>query len=65
MLEELKATVRDYQNVFGEHSLDNVVLLDPLRINDESVAQAVNQLKSALDKGQPLDNTPPDITPIY
>lgn len=55
MLEELKATVRDYQNVFGEHSLDNVVLLDPLRIDDESVAQAVNQLKSALDKGQPLD----------
>lgn len=64
-LDELKAVKQEYRTLFGDNSLDNVTLLDPLRINNTSVERAIRVLKSAMKKKRPLDNTPGEVEPIY
>lgn len=46
---EYKKQVKAYEEEFGKGSFDNIVLVDPLRLNVKTITRAIVLIKHAID----------------
>lgn len=49
-----------YRAAFGEHSLDGVILHDPLHPDFKAWMSSLRRLRRALKRNEPLPQIPPD-----
>lgn len=60
-LEALTAAEKQYKEKFGSNSLDRTIYIDPLRLTQNSIKEATNTLKQAIENDEPIEQYPEEI----
>ncbi len=59
--DEFNQAVEKYLSIFGEHSLDRVILGDPLDESIEGFSEPTRILRDAIRKNEPLEQVSPEM----
>lgn len=60
-LEALTAVEKRYKEKFGSESLDRAIYIDPLMLTQDSVKEAIDTLKQAVENNKPIEQYPEEI----
>ena len=60
-LEALTAAEKQYKEKFGGNSLDRTIYIDPLMLTQDSVKEAIDTLKQAVENNKPIEQYPEEI----
>ena len=60
-MDEFNRVEKKYLSIFGEHSLDRVILGDPLDESIEGFSNPTRTLRDAIRKNKPLEQVSPEM----
>lgn len=60
-MDEFNRVEEEYLSIFGEHSLERVILGDPLDDSVEGFAEPTRTLRDAIRKNKPLEQVSPEM----